>query len=55
MPIAWFDLPQNNSGGLAAKLALDCQTVNGMTTTYIAILIQSISTLLAGIIVAFAF
>ena len=52
MPIAWLDQPRNNSGALSARLASDCQTVNGLTTTYICIIVQNITNLLAGIIIA---
>jgi ATP-binding cassette subfamily B (MDR/TAP) protein 1 len=55
MPIPWFDTPKNHTGGLAARLSSDCQIVNGMTTTYLSILVSSISTLVAGIIIAFVF
>jgi ATP-binding cassette subfamily B (MDR/TAP) protein 1 len=55
MPIPWFDIPRNSSGSLAARLASDCLTVNGMVTTYIAVLLQNVSTLVAGIIIAFAY
>jgi ATP-binding cassette subfamily B (MDR/TAP) protein 1 len=55
MPVPWFDIPRNNSGSLSARLASDCLTVNGMVTTYIAVMIQNVSTLVAGIIIAFIF
>lgn len=55
MPINWFDKPKNSSGSLSARLAADTQTVNGLTTTYIAILIQNIANLVSGIIIAFIF
>ena len=55
MPIPWFDLPRNNSGTLSARLASDCQIVNGLTTTYIGITIQNLATLIAGIIIAFIY
>jgi len=55
MPIPWFDLSRNSSGALSARLASDCQTVNGLTTTYVAILIQNITNLACGIIIAFIF
>jgi ATP-binding cassette subfamily B (MDR/TAP) protein 1 len=55
MPIPWFDLPKNNAGNLTSKLASDCKTVNGIVTTFIGISIQNLTTLIAGIIIAFCF
>jgi ATP-binding cassette subfamily B (MDR/TAP) protein 1 len=55
MPISWLDKPKNSSGALSARLASDCQTVNGLTTTYVSILIQNIATLAAGIIISFIY
>jgi len=53
MPVPWFDIPRNNAGTLTARLSIDCQTVNTMTTTTVSILIQNATTLIAGIIIAF--
>lgn len=55
MPIVWLDQPRNSAGSLSARLAADCHTVNGLTTTYVAILIQNIANLMAGIIIAFIY
>ena len=55
MPIPWFDVPRNNAGTLAARLSTDCQIVNSLITTYISILVESLSSLLTGIIIAFVF
>lgn len=52
MPVPWFDIPRNNSGALAARLASDCQSVNGLTTVYVAIILQNLSTLLSAIGIA---
>lgn len=52
MPIFWFDRPDNNSGVLSTRLGTDCQTINGMATTYIYIFIQCLSTLIAAVIIA---
>lgn len=52
MPISWFDKPDNNCGILSKRLGTDCQTINGMATTYIYIMIQSLATLITGIIIA---
>lgn len=55
MPIKWFDMPKNNAGTLAARLSTDCQVVKSMTTTVVQIMIQNVSTLLSGVIIAFIF
>jgi ATP-binding cassette subfamily B (MDR/TAP) protein 1 len=55
MPIVWFDIPKNNPGGLTARLAADCKTVNGMTTTFIGVSIQNLVTLVASLIIGFIF
>ena len=52
MPIYWFDKPENNCGILSTRLGTDCQTINGMATTYIYIMIQSLTTLVAGVVLA---
>ena len=55
MPISWFDRPRNNGGTLTARLSTDCQLVNTVTTTVISILVQNVSTLITGVIIAFVF
>lgn len=55
MPIPWFDLPRNNGGKLTTKLASDSLMINGLTATFVSILLQNISTLTAGLIVALIF
>jgi ATP-binding cassette subfamily B (MDR/TAP) protein 1 len=55
MPVSWLDLPRNSAGSLSARLASDCKNVNGLNTTYVAILIQNISNLVSGIIIAFVY
>ena len=55
LPIKWFDIPKNNAGTLAARLSTDCQVVNSMTTTVVQIMIQNVSTLISGIIIAFVY
>jgi ATP-binding cassette, subfamily B (MDR/TAP), member 1 len=55
MPIVWFDNPRNNAGSLTARLSSDCNSVNGLTTTFVAIIIQNSTTLIAGITIGFLF
>ena len=52
MPIYWFDKADNNCGVLSTRLGTDCQTINGMATTYIYLVIQCLSTLIAGVVIA---
>jgi ATP-binding cassette, subfamily B (MDR/TAP), member 1 len=55
MPIPWFDIPKNTGGSLTAKLASDSLMVNGLTATFLSIMVQNASTLIAGITVALIF
>lgn len=52
MPVSWFDKPKNASGSLSARLASDCQTINSLITTFFSILVQTITTLIAAIVIA---
>lgn len=52
MPVYWFDKSENNCGILSKRLGVDCQTINGMATTYIYIMIQSATTFATGVIIA---
>lgn len=55
MPVSWFDIPRNNAGSLTARLATDCQLVNGLTSDLIGTGFQTISCLATGIIIAFVY
>jgi hypothetical protein len=55
MPIPWFDVPKNSGGSVTAKLASDSLMVNSLTATFMSILVQNGSTLIAGITIALAF
>ena len=55
MPIPWFDNPKHNAGNLSSKLSADCKNVNGLVTTFVAISIQNLTSLVAGIVIAFIF
>ena len=55
MPLYWFDDIRNNPGALTSRLSADCQKINGVTTTSIAIMLQNISTLVSGVVIAFVF
>ena len=55
MPVYWFDKTSNNCGILSKRLGADCQTINGMATTYIYILLASITTCITALIIAFIY
>jgi ATP-binding cassette subfamily B (MDR/TAP) protein 1 len=55
MPISWFDNPKNNAGNLTSRLSADCKNVNGLVTTFVAISIQNLTSLVAGIVISFIF
>ena len=55
MPLFWFDDMKNNPGALTSRLSADCQKINGVTTTSVAIMLQNISSLVSGIVIAFVF
>lgn len=55
MPINWFDKPRNNAGQLTTKLSSDSLMVNGLTATFISIIVQNGATLISGIIIALVF
>ncbi|TMW46661.1 hypothetical protein DOY81_008256 [Sarcophaga bullata] len=53
--VAYFDDEKNSVGALCSRLAGDCSNVQGATGARIGIIVQAISTLLVGMIVAFIF
>lgn len=53
LPILWFEKPKNAVGSLTSRLAIDSKQVNEMTTTYVSVIIQMLSTLIAGLVIAF--
>lgn len=55
MSIPWFEENRNNASVLSSRLSTDCQSVNALTTFYFAIIVQSLSSVIAGIIISFIF
>jgi hypothetical protein len=55
MPVYWYDKPDNNCGILSKRLGADCQTINGMATTYIYIMIQSATTFIVAVVIALVY
>ena len=53
MPVPWFDIPENSPGNLASLLAVDSNKVKNLTSDSVALVIQSVSCLVCGIVIAF--
>ncbi|XP_013099657.2 multidrug resistance protein homolog 49 [Stomoxys calcitrans] len=51
--IGYFDDPKNSVGALCARLAGDCSNVQGATGARIGVIVQAMSTIMVGVIVAF--
>jgi ABC-type multidrug transport system fused ATPase/permease subunit len=55
MPVKWFDKPDNSSGILSSTLTKDCQIINGVTSTFIFVLLQTLTSVIAGFTIAFVY
>ncbi|CAF1014116.1 unnamed protein product [Rotaria sordida] len=53
--IAYFDNPNNNTGAICTRLATEASAVQGATGIRIGLMLQNLSSLGAGIIIAFVF
>ncbi|XP_039128461.1 ABC transporter B family member 11-like isoform X2 [Dioscorea cayenensis subsp. rotundata] len=53
MEIEWFDDPENSSGAIGARLAADAATVRGLVGDALSLLVQNITTLVTGLVIAF--
>lgn len=53
MEMAWFDEIHNSSGSIGAKLSSDATTVRLLVGDALALVVQNIATLIAGMLVAF--
>ncbi|XP_027187861.1 ABC transporter B family member 9-like isoform X2 [Cicer arietinum] len=51
--ISWFDEPANSSGAVGARLSTDASTVKGLVGDTLALIVQNISTLTTGLVIAF--
>lgn len=49
----WFDRPENAPGNIAARLSSEAALVQGMTSDRLGLLVQNLSTLIAGLLIAF--
>ncbi|KAJ8549049.1 hypothetical protein K7X08_032756 [Anisodus acutangulus] len=50
--ISWFDDPANSCGAIGARLSSDASTIRNMVGDALAILVQNISTVVTGIVIA---
>nr|GMD87776.1 ABC transporter B family member 9-like [Ipomoea batatas] len=51
--ISWFDDPANSSGAVGARLSTDASTVRSLVGDALALIVQNIATVVAGVIIAF--
>ncbi|XP_038883131.1 ABC transporter B family member 9-like [Benincasa hispida] len=52
--ISYFDDPANTSGAIGARLSTDAATVRGLVGDALALVVQNIATITAGLIIAFS-
>ncbi|KAL6848608.1 hypothetical protein ACP4OV_021191 [Aristida adscensionis] len=50
--IAWFDHPENSSGALNGKLCIDALNVRRLVGDNLALMVQSVATLISGMVIA---
>ncbi|XP_020276503.1 ABC transporter B family member 11-like isoform X2 [Asparagus officinalis] len=53
MEVGWFDEPENSSGAVGARLSADAATVRGLVGDALALIVQNITTLIVGLVIAF--
>ncbi|XP_058748881.1 ABC transporter B family member 9-like [Vicia villosa] len=51
--IRWFDDPANSSGAVGARLSTDASTVKSLVGDTLALVVQNLSTITAGLVIAF--
>lgn len=52
--IGWFDDSENSSGAIGARLSTDAATVRSMVGDALSLAVQNISTIVAGVLIAFS-
>ncbi|WOH11979.1 hypothetical protein DCAR_0831475 [Daucus carota subsp. sativus] len=52
--ISWFDDPANSSGAVGARLSTDATSVRSVVGDALALVVQNIATIVAGILIAFS-
>ncbi|XP_020276588.1 ABC transporter B family member 4-like isoform X1 [Asparagus officinalis] len=53
MEIGWFDHPENSSGAIGSRLSADATAVRRLVGDALALFVENITTLLAGLVIAF--
>ncbi|XP_059439255.1 ABC transporter B family member 21-like [Corylus avellana] len=53
MEVGWFDEPENSSGAIGARLSADAAIVGTLVGDPLAQIVQSIATVIAGLVIAF--
>ncbi|KAK7853008.1 ABC transporter B family member 9 [Quercus suber] len=51
--ISWFDEPAHSSGAVSARLSTDASTIRSLLGDALALIVQNIATVMAGLIIAF--
>ncbi|KAL5839191.1 hypothetical protein ACOSQ3_011895 [Xanthoceras sorbifolium] len=51
--ISWFDDPANSSGAVGARLSTDASTIRSIVGDALALIVQNITTIIAGLLIAF--
>ncbi|XP_056175493.1 ABC transporter B family member 9-like [Syzygium oleosum] len=51
--ISWFDDPANSSGAVGARLSTDASTVRSLVGDALALIVQNVATVTAGLLIAF--
>ncbi|KAL5577101.1 hypothetical protein UlMin_018800 [Ulmus minor] len=51
--ISWFDDPANSSGAVGARLSSDASTMKGLVGDALALMVQNLATIVAGLVIAF--
>ncbi|XP_030967976.1 ABC transporter B family member 9-like [Quercus lobata] len=51
--ISWFDEPGHSSGAVGARLSTDASTIKSLLGDALALIVQNIATVMAGLIIAF--
>ncbi|XP_074310728.1 ABC transporter B family member 21-like [Silene latifolia] len=53
MEVGWFDLPENSSGAIGARLSSDAASVRGLVGDALGLLVQNLAAAISGLLIAF--
>ncbi|KAK9084446.1 hypothetical protein Scep_030917 [Stephania cephalantha] len=53
MEVGWFDMPENSSGAISARLSADAAAIRGLVGDPLSVLVQNIATAVAGLAIGF--